>query len=343
MNNETIDILSLTYTQFLQKIKFLFGKGEYHAKAIYRELLKNGNKDFSHLPVFEKSGDLATRIFKQITYPSLKVTKVHTTSVTKFLTEFDDGKQVESVIIPINGGKRTTLCVSSQVGCRMACSFCKTGEMGFTRNLTVSEIVGQVYVARFHFGADIRNIVFMGMGEPLDNFENVMQAISVLNDQRGFDIALKRITVSTSGVVKGINEMVKRGLTSIPLAISLNGAEDKIRQKIMPITHRYSIAELKEALLNFHLPKGAYFFIEYVLLKGINDSYDDAMRIVEFCSGLSVMVNLIPYNGNTYQAPSREDIDTFKDYLFAKGLFVSVRTERGGEISAACGQLASEG
>ena len=338
-----IDILSLTYLEFLSITKERFNRKEYHAKATYRHIFKRGNLNFKSLEEYGKSGNLAEVISSQIVLPTVRVQDIVKTDVTKFTVELFDSSVIESVIIPEKSGNRTTLCVSSQVGCRMGCSFCETAKLGLKRNLTTSEIVAQVYLAKHQFSANITNIVFMGMGEPLDNFESVVKALEVLSQQHGFDIPYRRMTVSTSGVVKGINELVERGLSQkVKLAISLNGASDAIRQKIMPITYRYSIDELKESLKSYPLPKGGLFFIEYVLLKGVNDSPNDANMIIEFCKGINVMINLIPYNGVDYNTPSFEDINIFKDRLFKSGLFISVRTSRGGEISAACGQLAAK-
>ncbi len=335
------DIFSLTYEQFKIQLKKQFGKGEYHAKALYRAIFKKGSRSFSHLPELAKSGDFAERFAQSLNFPLMEVEQVSGEEVKKFVTSLEDGSLIESVIIPMDK-KRTTLCISSQVGCRMGCSFCRTGDMGFTRNLSVSEIVGQIMTATFEFGADIRNIVFMGMGEPLDNLDNVIQALEVMTQQHGLDIPYSKITLSTSGVVEGIRELTRRGLTQIRLAVSLNGAEDILRKKIMPITNRYSLQDLKEALQQFPLDKRGVFFIEYVILKGINDSEDDVDRIYKFCKDLPVRVNLIPYNGENFRRPSFEEVENFKKMLTERKLFVRVRTSRGDEISAACGQLAAE-
>ncbi len=338
---EKIDIFSLTYEEFRIRLKDQFGKGEYHAKALYRAVFKEGKRGFSNLIEVAKSGDFAERFADSLTFPTMNLENVSDESVKKYLTRLEDDTLIESVVIPMEHG-RTTLCISSQVGCRMGCSFCKTGDMGFTRNLTVAEIVGQIMSATFELGASIQNIVFMGMGEPLDNLENVIQAIKVITEQRGIDIAFRKITVSTSGVVHGIRELTRRGFTQVRLAISLNGAEDILRKQIMPITNRYSLEDLKDALRHFPLDKKGLFFIEYVMLKGVNISDKDAERVADFCEGLPVMVNLIPYNGDNYQQPCIDEVNAFKDLLFQRDIFASVRTARGDEISAACGQLAAD-
>jgi len=335
-----IDIYSLTYDEFKDQLKADFGKGEYHAKALYRSIYKKGLRSFESLIELKKSGSFADDFKEVLIFPEMEIAKESKTEVTKFVTRLGDSTQIESVIIP--AGKRTTLCVSSQVGCKMGCSFCRTGDMGFTRNLTTAEIVGQVLLAQNVFKTKINNIVFMGMGEPLDNLENVIQAIKIITGQHGIDIPYSKITVSTSGVADGIRELTRRGLTQIRLAISLNGAEDRLRKEIMPITKKFPIEDLKQALREYPLKNKEIFFIEYVVLKGVNDSAEDAKRVIEFCSGLSVVVNLIPYNGEKYHRPSDEDLDFFKQILAGEGLFVSIRTSRGDDILAACGQLATE-
>jgi len=339
--DRSIDILALTFEQFAQRLNTDFGKGDYHARALYRAIYKQGARSFSTLEELKKSGTFAEEFASVLIFPILEIESVVQNEVTKFTTRLHDSTVIESVIIPMND--YSTLCISSQVGCRMGCSFCKTGDMGFTRNLSVSEIVGQILLARHHFKADIRNIVFMGMGEPLDNLDNVIQSLKIITEQHGFDIPYKRITVSTSGLVEGIRELIRRDMTQVSLAISLNGAEDRLRRSIMPITNKFPIAELKQVLTEYPLDKKGVFFIEYVLLRGVNDSEEDALRIVEFCENIPVVVNLIPYNGETYTRPELADIERFRALLVDKKIFVRVRTARGDDISAACGQLAAQG
>lgn len=338
--NEIIDILSLTFEQFSEILKKQFNKGDYHARALYRAIYKDGRKTFEDLEELQKSGDFSSQFERVLTFPSMTIDSELRDEVIKFVSKLGDGTRIESVIIPMND--YSTLCISSQVGCRMGCSFCKTGDMGFTRNLTTAEIVGQVMIAHHHYGADIRNIVFMGMGEPLDNLDAVIQSLKILTGQHGFDIPYKRITVSTSGLAEGIRELIRRDMTKVCLAISLNGAEDHLRRSIMPITNKFSLAELKDALKAYPLDKKGVFFVEYVLLKGINDSDEDVLRIVAFCKELPVVVNLIPYNGNNFTRPEDREVDLFRLKLVEHKLFVRIRTARGDDIAAACGQLAAE-
>lgn len=331
--------LETTYTQFATALKDEYNKGEYHAKAIYQAVIRKGLRDFTTLPECAKSGSFGADITKDLAIPSYKTTTANARAVTKFSTTFSDGAIIESVIIP--GPKRTTLCVSSQVGCKMACSFCATGDMGFIRNLTTAEITGQLVTAQTKFNAKITNIVFMGMGEPLDNLDSVLQAIAVMTDHVGFGIAERRISVSTSGIVPGINK-IGEVAPRTRLAISLNGSNNTLRNELMPINKRYPLEQLKEALLNFPTSKDTKFLIEYVLLKGVNDSQEDIENVIHFCNELPVIVNLIPYNGSKYHTPSTKEVHKVMDTLIASGIFVQERTSQGGDIDAACGMLAKK-
>ncbi len=260
----------------------------------------------------------------------------------KFVTRLNDGLCIESVIIPMSS--YSTLCVSSQVGCKMGCAFCETGSNGFYRNLNTEEIVGQIYTARFHFGYEIRNVVIMGMGEPLDNFDNVSQAIGIISDQRGFNIAKRHITLSTVGMAEGLKKLSGLGWQDLKLAISLNAPNDKIRSRIMPINHTFPMEKLRKALMDYPLKRKSVIFIEYVLIKGLNDTRESARQLAEYLKPLKTKVNLIPVNPNTYsdtrfETPSQEDMNRFYSWLTENGLFVRKRTARGLGLMAACGQL----
>ena len=260
----------------------------------------------------------------------------------KFITRLNDGLCIESVIIPMSS--YSTLCVSSQVGCKMGCAFCETGSNGFYRNLNTEEIVGQIYTARFHFGYEIRNVVIMGMGEPLDNFDNVSQAIGIISDQRGFNIAKRHITLSTVGMAEGLKKLSGLGWQDLKLAISLNAPNDKIRSRIMPINHTFPMEKLRKALMDYPLKRKSVIFIEYVLIKGLNDTRESARQLAEYLKPLKTKVNLIPVNPNTYsdtrfETPSQEDMNRFYSWLTENGLFVRKRTARGLGLMAACGQL----
>jgi 23S rRNA (adenine2503-C2)-methyltransferase len=260
--------------------------------------------------------------------------------VIKFATILADGRRIESVILPIRG--RTTVCVSTQVGCSRGCLFCATGAMGFSRNLEVEEIVGQVHTGQLQGGRRIDNVVFMGMGEPLDNFENVVQAIRGMADPHGLDIAYRYITVSTAGHADGIRRLGAIKLPNLRLAVSINAADDALRSRLMPINRQYPLARLKEELLAFPRGKRGVVFVEYVLLAGINDSRDQALQLARYLDGLPVRVNVIPYNGGPesgFAVPAPEQVRRFCGWLVEEKLFVRERRSRGQEVMAACGML----
>jgi len=224
----------------------------------------------------------------------------------------------------------------------MGCRFCRTGRMGLKRNLTPEEMVGQVYNARFFLKKEIKNIVFMGMGEPFDNFEAVVQAIAVMSQQRGFDIALRHITVSTAGLTDGIDRLARLEMKGLRLAISINAADDRTRSALMPINRRIPLAQLKRSLENFPLPPRGSFLFEYILIKGVNDSPEDARQLAEFIRPLKVRLNLIAYNpvnGLNYASVSDDEMVAFAECLTRQGVFVVKRWSKGRAVCAGCGQL----
>lgn len=261
----------------------------------------------------------------------------------KAVLRTEDGSAVECVRIPMHGGERRTLCVSSQVGCRMGCAFCETGRGGLVRNLSAAEIVSEVVTARTVLGWDFSNIVFMGMGEPLDNFEGVSGALAVLLDGRGLAFAQERITVCTSGHVDGIRRLRSLGYRRLNLSVSLNSGDDETRARLMPITRRWSLAELSEALAAYPQRRNFVQGVNYCLLPGINDSRKDAALVSRFCARVGrCLVNLIPYNPGRdpiARAPTAEEEERFLGYLHDEGVYALPRAAKGGSIMAACGQL----
>ncbi|RJR44946.1 MAG: 23S rRNA (adenine(2503)-C(2))-methyltransferase RlmN [Desulfobacteraceae bacterium] len=336
-------VFASTCEEVADEMSRRYGKGLYHAAALYRSIFKKGGGSFTETVEFSRSPSLATQIARDLCLPSCRiVATVEDEGVMKFASELADGRVIESVIIPAQG--RTTLCVSSQVGCRMGCRFCSTGEMGYVRDLTVEEIVWQVYAARFEMDRRVDNIVFMGMGEPLDNPENLARAIRVMGDQRGLDIPPSHITVSTAGHADGIRKLAALNIPNLRLAVSLNASNDELRTGIMPINKKYPLSRLKQELLAFPIGKDGVIFVEYVLLKGVNDSREDAGELARYLKGLRVRVNVIAYNpsiSNMYTAPSRESVERFCGWLVEERLFVRPRRSRGQAIMAACGQLGS--
>ena len=336
-----VNLLALTCTGLADEMMRRYGRGLYHAAALYREILQKGHTDFAGAPEFVRSPALAARISEDMHLPDCTIIRrQEADGVVKFAVSLFDGHVIESVIIPAKG--RTTLCVSSQVGCRMGCRFCATGGMGFVRNLLAEEITWQLYAARFLLARSIDNIVFMGMGEPLDNVGNVVEAVYVINDQRGFDIPLSRICISTAGHVDGIRKLRQVGLPRLRLAVSINAADDALRSRLMPIDQKYPLEMLRAELEAFPLGRDGVIFIEYVLMAGINDAREDAKRLARYLNGLPVRINLIAANGGhsaAYAAPSPEQIGRFEKWLTEEGLFVRLRHSRGQNIMAACGQL----
>jgi len=259
----------------------------------------------------------------------------------KYLFGLDDGASVESVLIPEKN--HYTLCVSSQVGCAQGCRFCLTGEGGLVRNLTSAEIVGQVWEVRKQISRPehLTNLVFMGMGEPLANYAQLVAALGILTDsQWGMKFANRRITVSTAGIVPRIRDLGRD--TDVNLAISLNAADDIERTRLMPINRKYAIAELLDACRRHPLPKGRKITFEYILFKDINDSTDHAHKLTRLLAGVKAKINLIPFNpypGSAFERPSEARIHAFQEVLANKYFTSMVRYSKGLDILAACGQL----
>lgn len=262
----------------------------------------------------------------------------------KYLFDLDNGAQVESVWMPDD--TRKTLCISSQVGCRLACSFCLTATMGLKNNLTAAEIVGQCLAVNNDLPEEsqVTNIVMMGMGEPLDNYEEVCTALRLMASPHAMRISNRKITLSTSGLVDRIQQFAQEDI-HVNLAISLNATEDATRDQIMPINKKYPIKALINCLKKYPLKPTRRITFEYVLLKDINDSDEDAVRLGKLLSGIRSKINLIPFNayeGSPYQPPSDERIKSFQNYLIQKKFSAFIRNNRGTDILGACGQLAAQ-
>jgi len=257
-----------------------------------------------------------------------------------------DKLKVEGVLIPAKG--RVTACISSQVGCSLSCRFCATGQMGLIRQLTTAEIFDQVWLlqekSKEHFDIPLSNIVFMGMGEPLLNISNVLTAIDKIHLEKGLNMGMKRITLSTSGLVKGILKLAGMKV-KFKLALSLHATTDEIRNRLMPINESNPIEEVMNALETFYIETGNRVSFEYILLKGINDTDMDARRLAVLAKRLPAKINLISYNpveGLSYQKPIEGKIDRFMHVLVEQGASVTLRQSRGSDIDAACGQLANK-
>jgi len=362
------DFLRRDYAGLVAEFGDRFGKGEFHAGALFRSVYRKGIADPAGLAEFAANPALAesVRAAYGLRLPEISgragggVTGALPEGGTyKFLLRLKDGLESESVVIPMRHYK--SLCVSSQVGCKMGCTFCETAQMGLVRSLDAGEIVAQVMVARHVLKEPVENLVFMGMGEPMDNLDQILQAVRVLSDQRGLNIPMSSITISTVGHVDGIRRLAALAAESslasasphadfshanfsrLRLAVSLNAPNDAIRSKIMPVNVKWPMAELKRALLEFPLARKADFlFMEYVLIPGVNDGREHALEVAEYLRGLRTCVNLIPYNPrleSPYGKPDRDGVARFFTWLMEAGQYCRVRGTKGQESMAACGQL----
>lgn len=336
-----ISIFNLTSKEFVARIIDYIGKGRVHAQEYYRNFFKNGDglKGFNDKE--RQARSLFDKIHESVFLPDSKIKKQLVSQyVEKYVLEFHDKHIAELVVIPMKTG--LTLCVSSQVGCKMACAFCETGRMGKLRDLSTEEIVAQVYFAKHTLHKDIKNIVFMGMGEPFDNFDNVLKAIDVLTDPIGFNFAPSRITVSTSGVVPKILEFIPYGTKGVKLAVSVNGSNNQNRTLVMPINRRYNMETLLGALQTFTTATQSQILAEYVMMEGVNDSLECAEQLSVYLKDLPCIINLIPYNSQSldhFRPPEEAQIKRFQHHLKEKSFKVYVRKNKGDKIMAACGQL----
>lgn len=318
----------------------LLGKGYQHALFVYEEWFRTGQA-LGLNPAFNNAKALLKEILALTDFTHLSLLTEKTDGMTgKFLLSTPDKLEIESVLIPMQAGG--TLCLSSQVGCRMGCAFCETGKMGLLRSLSVDEIISQVFVARFQLQFEVRNIVFMGMGEPFDNYDCVMDAFRILTDPHGFGLGRNHITVSTSGCVDGIYRLLEEKGEIPHLAVSLNAPSDELRQKLMPINKKYPLEQLYKGMHQFCQQTGNTILVAYVLMKDQNDTLAHADQLAAFLKGLHVKVNLIPYNPQTrdrFQPPAEEVIDSFASQLRNHGYQTMIRRTKGQKIMAACGQL----
>lgn len=334
-----IDIKNMSIDEL---VAFLAGMGKerYRAGQIFKWLYQKGAEDFDGMT--NLSRDFRAELKDAAFISSFVPERVETSSdgTKKYLFVLQDGEVVESVLIPEE--RRLTLCISSQVGCPLDCGFCLTGSIGFVRNLTTSEIINQIMAVQRILPEDkrITNIVFMGMGEPLLNYDNVLRGIDIITGEDGMRFPARRVTLSTAGVVP---QMLKLGCeTRVNLAVSLNATTDDVRDRIMPVNRKYPIRMLLDACREYPLPHRRRITFEYVMIKGLNDSIDDARRLVNLLRGIPSKVNLIPFNeyeGSRYKRPEKVVINAFHEHLLEKHMTVIVRSSKGGDISAACGQL----
>jgi 23S rRNA (adenine2503-C2)-methyltransferase len=323
----------------LERFLLPAGKQRYRARQLFKWMYSKSENSFelmTDLPkAFRKWLDENASIIELKPIQTLLAND----NTKKYLFKLADGNAIESVLIP--DGYRNTLCISSQVGCRYGCKFCMTGKIGFKRNLETQEIIGQVMYSIHDIGKEkLTNIVFMGMGEPLDNYENVVRTIKILTQREGLSFAGKRITLSTCGLADMIVELSKD--VDISLSVSINAADEETRSKIMPVNKIYPISKLLEVIRSRHSKKRKKVTMEYVLLGGINDSEKDANRLAKLLSKIPSKVNLIPYNavsGSEYYQPDRRTVNKFREVLLKYDIITITRESRGLDICGACGQL----
>jgi len=330
-----------TSTQFSALLSSRIGKGKQQALAIYRSLFRTGSIS-SSLSEFANAPNLYQQmvgILDTSTYPIL--TKVNDEKTVRFLIQTADGHKIETVLIPMNHGN--TVCVSSQIGCKMGCSFCRTAKLGLIRNLTAAEIVQQVFITKFVLKAEIHNIVFMGMGEPLDNYDAVLQATNVLSDPNGLAIGARHITISTSGIVPAIVRIANEPSFNANLTVSLNAPNETLRSKLMP-SRPESLKELYQSMKTYCTKRKKKVYVSYILIEGVNDSVSHADELCNFLKGLETRINLIPFNTHDKSRFSPSDtkqIFAFMQQIRSHNIPVLLRGEKGSSIQAACGQLAA--
>ena len=328
------------------------GEKPFRAKQLWHWIYHRGETDFARMSSFARPMREKLSERYVVTHPAVTLEQTSTDGTRKWLTRFDDGNEAETVYIPEED--RGALCMSSQVGCTLTCTFCHTGTQKLVRNLDAGEIVGQMLTARDSYAEwptpgpgetrRISNIVMMGMGEPLFNYDNVVKALKIIMDPEGIALSRKRITLSTAGVVPMIERLGKD--VGVNLAISLHAVTDDLRAEIMPINKKYPLKDLMAALRAYPTANNANrITFEYILLKGVNDSKADARALAQLVKGIPAKFNLIPFNpwpGSSYKTPSVDVMKRFSDILNDAGYSAPIRRPRGKDILAACGQLKSE-
>lgn len=319
-----------------------WGVEPYRGRQIFTWIYHRGVRSWEPMTNLSKSLRKALSERFYIGLPQIAEKKLSRDGTIKYLFRLEDGEEIESVWMP--DGHRKTLCISTQSGCRLGCTFCLTGTLGLLRNLTSAEIVGQFMAVNEDLEETDRvtNVVLMGMGEPLDNYEAVVDAVRLMISPEGLRISTRKVTLSTAGMVDKI-KMFKTENLPVNLAISLNATEDKTRNMIMPINKKYPIKVLLESLRDYPLKPNRRFTFEYVLLGGINDTDEDAVRLANLLKNIPSKINLIPFNSYDdagYRPPSEERVKQFQNYLMSKNFNVFIRKNRGADILGACGQLA---
>ncbi len=340
--DERIDIKNLDRNE-LKGLVRQFGKEDYRARQIIHWIYHENVDSYAKMTnLSKKLRDLLQKT-SRMDCPALAAVQTSRDGSQKFLFVLDDGESIESVLIPDKG--RRTLCISTQAGCSLGCRFCLTGQRRFSRNLSTSEILGQILaVQRMSKNRSLTNIVFMGMGEPLANFKNTLKALEIMNYDDGLRFSKRRITLSTVGLIPEI-EKLGQSSQRCRLAVSLNATNCETRTFLMPVNRQYPLEDLLDACRRFPLAPRERITFEYVLIKGMNDSDEDAKRLPRLLQGIRAKLNLIPYNESPllpFERASEGRILAFQQALLQKNLTAIIRRSRGADISAACGQLRGE-
>lgn len=346
---DKVNLLGLTQPQ-LESFFESIGEKRFRAGQVMKWIHHFGIDDFDAMSNLGKALKEKLKAAAEIRGPEIVSEDISRDGTRKWVIRVASGSCVETVYIPQNG--RGTLCVSSQAGCALDCSFCSTGKQGFNSNLTAAEVIGQVWIANKSFGSvpakidrAITNVVMMGMGEPLLNFDNVVAAMRIMMDDLGYGISKRKVTLSTSGVVPMIEELAKH--IDVSLALSLHAPNDELRNELVPINRKYPLAMLLDACQRYirQLGEKRVLTIEYTLLKDVNDRPEHALQMIELLRNVPCKINLIPFNPfphSGYERPSKNATRRFQELLMQAGFNVTVRTTRGDDIDAACGQLVGQ-
>ena len=341
MQKEKINLLGFTHERLVEFFDSI-DQPRFRASQLLKWIHQRGVIDFMLMTDFSLELRNNLSVIAEVKPPSVEECHVSPEGTKKYLIKLESGSMIEMVKIPEK--KRMTLCISSQAGCALQCTFCATGAQGFEKNLSDAEIIGQLWLANFYDSSSplISNVVFMGMGEPLLNVENVLSSIDLMLHQNAYGLSKRRITLSTSGIVPEINKLAER--TDVSLAISLHAANNILRDEIVPINKKYPLNDLLDACKQYlnNQSKRKTITIEYILIDGINDSIEHAKDLVKILKGLPCKINLIPFNpfeGCDYMRSKEDTIKDFKNFLVKKGFITTLRITRGDAIDGACGQL----
>lgn len=345
------NLLNLSLEELTAFIADDLGQPAFRARQLWKWLWRKRARSFGEMSDLSLALRAALEERACIIWPEVADIKTSSDGTIKFLLRLADGELVETVLIPSesrDGKERVTQCLSSQVGCAMGCTFCSTGSMGFIRNMSMAEILGQVLVAQDHLNDNpdrpkIRNLVFMGMGEPLLNMRELMRSLRTLNSEPGLSFSPRRVTVSTCGIEKGLRELGESGLAY--LAVSLHAPNQQLRARIMPAAAHWNLDDMMRTLRSYPLKARERLTFEYLLLGGVNDSAREAKELAGLMSHIKGKLNLIVYNpaeGDPYEAPAPEAVLAFERYLWKKNITATLRKSKGQDIKAACGQLRAE-